>query len=741
MAFPIYRQYDAMDCGPTCLRMIAKHYGKEISAQQLRSLSCIDRSGVSMLGISQAAEAIGFKAIASKVSFEQLNELATLPCVLHWKQNHFVVLPPQNYDQKKNQKILIADPARGLIRVDKKTFLESWQSRDGSGLVLELETTDAFDKDEIQSKQPSKWSSLFFYIGQHRKYFLQILVGIIAGMLLQIAFPFLTQSIVDKGINNANKNFISIILYAQAMMLFARTAIEFIRNRLLLFISARVNISLLTGLWCKLLKLPLSYFDTRHVGDIQQRLQDQKQIESFLTGGSLTLLFAAVNLFAFSLVLLLFSPVIFSIFVICSLAYFGWARMFLQKRRDINYQRFALLSQEQTASLQMIQGMQEIRLNDAGNFFRWDWERIQAKLFKLKMKSLSASQLLQAGALFLNEGKNIFITYYVATLVLDGNLSIGAMLAIQYIVGQLNGPIEQIAAFNEQLQDTKIALERSDEIHQTENEENTGNLINLLPIDKSIHLKNLSFSYTSASSQPVLKNVDLVIPEGKTTAIVGMSGSGKTTLLRLILKIHENYEGNIFIGESNESDERFRNSKGRDLKQLGHSFWRKKCGCVLQDGYIFNTTIAGNIAVGDETYDEERLRYACEVAQILSFVESLPLGFNTKIGQEGIGLSQGQRQRILIARAVYPDPDYVFLDEATNALDANNERAIMKNLNSFLKGKTVIIVAHRLSTVMNADKVVVLRDGCIVEEGHHRVLAEKKGHYFELVKNQLELGN
>ena len=730
MSFPFFQQYDAMDCGPTCLRMLAKYYGKDINILQLRTSAKISREGVSLLGISEAAEQIGFKTLAAKLSFTQLDTDAPLPCILHWGQNHFVVLPPQNFKNKKNEKILIADPSIGLIKIDKKTFLDKWLGNGKEGIVLLLETTPKFDQQENDKTIAASWNTLLFYVRQHKKYFTQVFIGLLAGSLLQLIFPFLTQSIVDTGINTRNLNFIYIVLSAQLMLFLARTAIEFIRSRLLLFISTRINISLLTGFWYKLMKLPLSYFDTKLAGDIQQRLQDQHQIESFLTGSSLSVLFSVINLLVFSIVLISYNTAVFGIFALGSLLYFFWVRLFLKKRRDFNYSRFAIASKENTATMQLIHGMQEIKLNTAEQFYRWDWEHIQAQLFKLNFKSLSLNQYQQAGAFFINEGKNIVITFFVAKLVIDGQLTLGAMLSIQYMIGQLNSPIEQLISFTQNFQDAKIALERLNEIHQVADEEPMNKqFINELPEGRSIRFFNTSFSYAGAGNQAVLKQINLEIPEQKTTAIVGMSGSGKTTLIKLLLKYYDHFEGKIMVGTNT------------DLTSISPSYWRKQCASVMQDAYIFNDSIAKNIAVGEEQPDQKQLIYACKIANILPFIESLPLGLQTKIGVEGNGISQGQKQRILIARAVYKNPQYVFFDEATNALDANNEKVIMENLNAFFKGKTVIVVAHRLSTVKHADNIVVLHQGTIVEAGTHEELVKSKAFYYELVKNQLELGN
>jgi len=759
MKFPFYRQYDAMDCGPTCLRMIAKHYGKTLNLAALRRHSRIGREGVSLLGISEAAEKIGFKTLASRLSFGQLDSDALLPCILHWKQNHFVVLPPQNYSAKRRfSKIWIADPAEGLIRVDRSSFMEAWCGQQMDGIVLQLDPGPEFNDQAEDLTTRNAWSHLLYYLSQHRKYFIQVFIGLLAASLLQLVFPFLTQSIVDVGINSHNLSFIYIILLAQFMLFFARTGIEFVRNRLMLFISTHINISLLTGFWYKILKLPISYFDTKLVGDIQQRIRDQHQIEDFLTGSSFSVLFSMISLIIFSIVLWIYSFPVLGIFLTGSFLYFLWVRIFMNKRRDLNYRRFALSSKENAASLQLIYGLQEIKLNNSEQFFRWDWEHLQARLFRLNFKYLSLSQYQQAGALFLNEGKNILITFFVARLVLNAELSLGQMLAIQYIIGQLNSPVEQLVIFSQNYQDARIALERLQEIQEVPDEECSDDELNFeLPINKGIQINNLSFRYPAADSGSVLSKINLQIPEQKVTAIVGTSGSGKTSLIKLLLKFYEDYEGTIQLGDGyriNGVSSRYDPlSAGQsvpadygigtatiNLKKLSPSFWRSRCGSVMQDGFIFNDSILGNIAVGQSEPDRAQVLQACHIANILSFIESLPRGFHTRIGAEGNGLSQGQRQRILIARAIYKNPDFLFFDEATNALDANNERVIMERLQEFFLGRTVVIVAHRLSTVRNADKIIVLERGAVVEEGSHDELIDGKGHYYELIRNQLELG-
>jgi ATP-binding cassette subfamily B protein len=725
--FPVYRQLDVMDCGPTCLRMVTKYYGKNIPLQALREGAQIGKAGVNLLGLSQAAENIGFRTHAITLTYDALMAKAILPCIVHWEQNHFVVVTPNS----NTKKIEIADPAQGIIHYNKEEFCNKWlhSSKNGTGLALLLEPSPEFYEQADKKATGISWSFLTKYLLQYKKYFFQLIIGLVIASVLQLIFPFLTQSIVDVGINTRNLHYIYLILFAQIFLFAGRISTEFIRSHILLYIGTRINISILSDFWIKLMKLPLSYFDTKRTGDTLQRIGDHSRIQQFLTTGSLSVLFSLFNLLIFSIVLLIYNVQVFVVFLTGSILYFIWIRFFLHYRRKLDIQRFAIASKENTATMQLIQGMQEIRLNNCDKPKRWEWERLQAVLFELNFKGLSISQYQQAGAFFINEGKNLIITFFVAKAVIDGQLTLGAMLAIQYIIGQLSSPVEQLIGFMQQAQDAKLSLERLNEIHSLQNEELVeNNLLHHLPEDKSIRLQNLSFTYSGAGNEPVLKNVNLAITEKKVTAIVGMSGSGKTTMLKLLLKFYENHKGEIKVGESN-------------LKYISHSFWRNQCSSVLQDGFIFNDTIANNIALNGETINQSQLLHACKVANILSFIESLPMGFNTNIGAEGMGISQGQKQRILIARAVYKNPDFIFFDEATNALDANNEKVILENLQEFFSNKTVVVVAHRLSTVKNADKIVVLHEGEIVEEGTHDELSQRRGHYYKLVKNQLELGN
>jgi ATP-binding cassette subfamily B protein len=725
--FPFYSQLDQMDCGPTCIRMIAKFYGRHVSLEKLRILSNTTRAGSTLHGISLASEKIGFKTIGVKIDFNNLKENAPLPFIAFWNEQHFVVV-----HEIKKEKVYIADPAHGLLTYSTQEFLENWigkhaKTNTEEGIALLLEPTvrlKELESDDVEKKKGFQF--LFKYLGAYKKLMLQLGFGLLAVSLLQLIFPFLTQSIVDIGIQNKDLNFLYLVLVGQLFIFLGRSAIEVVRGWILLHLSTRINISLVSDFLIKLMKLPISFFDVKMTGDIMQRIGDHQRIEHLLTNQSLNVLFSLFNFVIFGAVLAIYSIPVFVIFLAGTVLYFFWATFFLKKRKDLDHKRFSQMSSERMKIIELISGMQEIKLHNAERQKRWGWEILQIRLFKLQIKGLKLEQIQSNGASFINELKNILISFYTAKLVIDGQLTLGMMLSVSYIIGQLNSPISQLLGFIYSLQDARISLERLSEIHNKEDEEPEGDdRLNELPENHDLKLEGLTFRYIG-SEQDVLKSVNLLIPANKITAIVGASGSGKTTLMKLLLRFYDLNEGQIKIGDS-------------DLNTFTQFIWRENCGSVLQDGFLFSDTIANNIAVGEDRIDKEKLRRAVHIANIQEFIEGLPLSYNTKIGAEGMGISGGQKQRILIARAVYKNPQFLFFDEATSALDAQNESVIMHNLDEFFKGRTAVVIAHRLSTVKNADQIIVLDKGTIIEKGTHRELLDLRGSYFNLVKNQLEL--
>ncbi|MGY3794179.1 peptidase domain-containing ABC transporter [uncultured Aquimarina sp.] len=730
--FPFYKQAESKDCGPTCIKIIAKHYGKVLNTQKLRSLSETTREGSSLLGLSEAVESIGFRSLGVKLSLNQLLEVP-LPCIVHWNKVHYVVVYKVKSTKKNGMKIYVSDPAHGLITYTQEEFIKAWIGNNADqtteeGVALLVEPTPKFYSDNIDEEDEEfGFKFISKYVFKYKKFIFQLILGLTAGSLLQLITPFLTQSIVDVGIKNEDINFVYLVLIAQLSLFIGRTLIDVLRSWILLHLSTRINISLISDFFIKLMNLPISYFDVKMTGDLLQRINDHKRIEQILTMSSLNVLFSMVNLIVFSIVLIYYSFSIFAVFAVGSAIYFAWILIFFKKRKKLDYKRFSQISEEQSKVIELVNGMQEIKLHNAEKRKRWNWEFVQAKLFKISIENLALEQYQSVGSAFINELKNILITILSAVLVIDGDITLGMMLAITSIVGQLNAPITQLINFLRELQDAQISLERLGEIHNKEDEEKSGDeKIREVPENSGFEIKKLSFRYVG-SDKPVLQNLDLSIPANKITAVVGVSGSGKTTLMKLLLKFYEPDEGQIFIGT-------------HDLNNVSQKAWRDQFGVVMQEGYIFNDTIANNIAVGEDYVDKKKLAHAVDVANIKEFVESLPLSYNTKIGMEGVGLSTGQKQRLFIARAVYKNPKFLFFDEATSALDANNEKVIMEKLDTFFKNKTVMVIAHRLSTVKNADQIVVLDKGEIIEVGNHESLIKEKGSYYNLVKNQLELG-
>jgi len=730
--FPFYKQFDREDCGPTCLRMIAKHYGKSYSPEFLKEKASITREGVSIAGIAEAAEAIGMHTLAVKIPYSTLEEDIPLPCVAYWKQRHFIVI-----HKIKANKVYVADPAHGLLTYSKEDFFRGWlgvknAQKDQEGLILAMEPTPEFyELDSVDEINREGFKFLWPYFRSYSHVWGQLILGLIIASFLQLAFPFLTQATVDIGINYQNTKFIYLILFAQMVLIISQTSVQIIRDWLLLHITSRININMLSDFLIKLMRLPIGFFDSKHTGDILQRAQDQRRIQSFLTSATLNVLFSIINILIFGAILAYYSLKIFIIFLIGSTLYIIWTLIFMKRRATLDFRYFDEASGNQSSLIQLVNGMQEIKLNGSERRRRWEWEQIQVRLFRISIKGLALTQWQTNGSMLINEVKNIIISFIAATAVIDGSLTLGMMLSVQYIIGQLNIPINNFVVFVRTAQDAYISLQRLAEIHNQPDEESSAEeLIRVLPSDRTIRINDLNFRYGEKSSHLVLKNLTMEIPKGKVTAIVGPSGSGKTTLLKLLLRSYEPTSGSIRIGYT-------------QLNQISPKFWRRQCGVVMQDGFIFSDSIARNISESDieGTINKAQLLEATRIANIEDFIEQAPTGYNTRIGASGSNISGGQKQRILIARSVYKNPEYLFFDEATSSLDANNELIIMKNLEQFYKNKTVVIVAHRLSTVKNADQIIVLNGGEIVEVGNHDSLVKARGSYYTLVKNQLELGN
>lgn len=726
--FPFIKQEDSMQCGIACLQMICTYYGQHYSNGFISTFCHATTEGISLLGICKAATFLGFKSQPIKTTLNYLNSI-TAPCILHWNQNHFVILY-----KIKDGKYYISDPGKGKIIYTTEEFKNHWISMnlDGEekGIVLFLEPTSKFGSITDSGKNIKVHSLNFLnkYISPYKKYFIQIAIGLFISCILQLILPFLTQSIVDVGIKHDDISFIWLVLLGELMIVIGRTATDFIRRWLLLHISMRINISLVSDFFIKLLKLPMYFFDTKLMGDLLQRINDHSRVQSFLTNQILGVVFTFLSFLIFGIVLFIYNKLVFGVFLIGSVIYGLWITTFLRKRKVLDYELFEQQAKNHNKTYQLITSIQEIKLQDCEQRRRWEWEDTQADLFSVQMKVLKLQQTQEAGSIFINEVKNIIITVLAATSVINGQMTLGAMLAVQYIIGQLNSPVEQLMAFIYSLQDVKISLERINEIHEGKNEESNDIQSMSFISSKSICLDNIDFKYDPHALKRTLENVSFKIPEGKVTAIVGAAGSGKTTLIKLMLGYYPVMSGTISIA-------------GRNINEYNLKWWRRHCGVVMQDGVIFSESIARNIAIDDGDIDIGRLEKAALIANIHDYIMGLPLKYNTLIGRDGVGLSQGQKQRILIARAVYKNPDFIFLDEATNALDAKNERAIVENLAEFYKGRTVIVVAHRLSTVKNADQIIVIDSGKVVETGDHTTLIEKKGAYYNLVKNQLELGN
>lgn len=754
MSFPHYFQLDAMDCGPTCLRIVAQYYGRIYSLQNIRRRCHATREGVSLLGISDAAESIGFRATGAMVTWQQLRDYVNLPCIAHWNQQHFVVV----YKIKKERglwRVYLSDPAAGLLKYSEDQFKKSWlqnhlagdieelqaQHRDSDvkaalsdneyseGIALILEPTPQLYQENGDENKRMNLEYLIKYLNPFKQYLLQLVLAMFVASVISLIFPFLTQSVVDVGISTGNLSFVVMILISQVVLTLGQMANNLIRSWLMLHMTTRISISLISDFLGKLMRLPIAFFDSKMVGDLIQRIGDYDRIRDFLTGSLLSIVMAVLTFFIYGIIMGGYDLLILSMFILGSVFYMCWILLFMKRRRKLDYMRFQEASANQSNIVQLINGMQDIKLNNCEKLKRWEWERIQAKLFHISVKGLTLEQAQEVGGTFIDQTKNVVISFLAASSVIEGNMTLGMMVAMQYIIGQLNAPLLQFISFVQETQDAKISLERLSEIQEKDDEEPLGeDLIREIPDNADITFKGVVFQYEGPHSEKVLDNINLTIRANKVTAIVGASGSGKTTMLKMMLGFYEPIEGGVYLGANR-------------IAQYSPNCWRQACGCVMQEGYIFSDTIVNNIGISDERPDLRRVRQAVDIANIAKFIDALPLGYNTKIGADGHGLSTGQKQRLLIARAAYRNTKYLFFDEATNALDANNEKTIMDRLQGLFENKTVVVVAHRLSTVKSADNIVVLDHGRIVEQGTHSELTAKRGYYYELVKNQLELGN
>lgn len=734
MSFPSMIQHDFRDCGPTCLRIIVKHYGKEIDLDQLKELSDYNIRGTTLKSLSDAAENIGFRTLGAKLTFKQLWRETNLPCVVHWKGAHFAVVYKVT---RKN--IYVSDPAVGLLKYSIKEFLDGWLMDSSAteiphGVALLLEPSNAFSNFQSKNRKVS-YSGLKFvwtYLKRYKTYFYQLTLGLLIGSGILLFTPFLYQLIIDEGVSKNSFEIVILVLVAQLVFVFSRMSTNIVRDWLLLHMSTRINIALLTDFFIKLMKLPISFFDVKMTGDLLQRIEDHKRIEVFLTNSALSMVFSIFSILIFGIVLYIYDFKILLIFAFGSFLYLFWILYFMKKRRKLDYQLFSEFGNERGHIIEMINGMQELKLFNAEKKRRWEWESLQAKLYKLEVKSLKLEHVQSSGSQLVNEITNVILIAYCAYLVINGEITIGVMLSISFILGQLNAPLQQLVGFFHSTQDAKIALERLGAIHGKEEED-----AHLKPSDyhhdiasfekQDINLKNVWFKY-KGNKEYSLKDISLKIPENKITAVVGESGSGKSTLMRLLLKYYLPSKGKIEVN-------------GININSITSRKWRENCGVVMQEGYIFNDTIAQNIAIGVHEIDIEKLKKSSRIAGIDEFIESIPKKYETIIGNEGKGISVGQKQRILIARAIYNNPSFLLLDEATSSLDAKTEKIITDRIKQFLKSRTALIIAHRLSTIKNADQIIVLKNGKVAEIGTHEELLSQNGEYVKLFQNQFELQN
>lgn len=708
-----------MDCGPACLKIISKYYGKSFSMKYLRDQCQITREGVSMKDLSRVAESIGLRSLPLKVSCEDLVRKIPLPCIIHWNYAHFVVLY-----RVKGRRMYISDPQVGLITYDRDRFTYGWKKNNERGIILVLEPSQRFhDAQNVQS--PGRLNNYFNYLKPHVNFLLQVFFGMLMGVGISLLFPFITQSVVDIGIETQDFDFINILLIATIVLTLSSVFSNFVQSRMMLHVADRINISMVSDFIQKTLRLPVTFYERKMTSDILNRINDHGRIQQFVLHSFLGIIIAGLSFLVYAAILATYQITLFAFFLGGTILYVLWILLFLQKRRTLDYQFFDSNIYNQNEIIQIAENSTEIKINNLEQKKRWDWEKSRFEIYDLNIKLLNLSQIQNIGTAIIDRLKNVFITFFAAKAVINGQMSLGMMLSAQYIIGQMNGPVGRLIGFIQSYQDARISLERVGEVvHEEAEESRVEGFEVAMPNDRTIRLKGLSFRYHSGSPY-ILKDLDLEIPHGKMTAIVGPSGSGKSTLMKILLRLYQNYEGEIEIGNAN--------FKAIDLHR-----WRSSCGAVLQEGKIFNDSILHNIVLDADNIDPDRLKAVIRQANLQAFIDALPQKLYSLIGQGGNGISGGQKQRILIARALYKDPEFLFFDEATNALDTKNEREITRQLRETFDGKTSIVIAHRLSTVRSADQIVVLDRGHIVERGDHAALVHKKGTYFNLISNQIK---
>ena len=719
-----------MDCGPACIAMVASYYGKNFSLTYLRQISQLTKEGVSLLSIDETSKRLGFETACGQFDLDYLLVNFNSPCILHWNNNHFVVLESIKKIKNGEPVFTVYDPSFGKIKLNKVSFEFSWISSENKGFGIFLTPTEVLFNLKEQKKTKISITKFLAYVKPHKRKFLIVILLMLLGNVISLAFPFLTKSLIDKGIGTKNVDYITSILLAQLTLYSAITIFDIFRNRFTLYISSKIGIQIIMDFLSKLFKLPISFFETRMNGDLQQRISDNDRIQEFLTNQGLITIFSLFTLVVYLIVLPFFGISIFLVYLSLTVLSLIWSFFWLKKRRSIDYLLFQLSSKNYESLAEIINGVSEMKLNNFEEFKQTNWKKIQDEFLEVRTKRMKLEQIQHFGYDFINQTKNILVVFIAANLVASGNLTLGSLLSVSFIIGQMNGPIGDVIEFSRSLQEANLSYSRLEEIQSYESEEKDEQLnveSNDLPEETDITFENVSFQYEGINSPMVLKNVSFIIPGGKTTAIVGTSGSGKTTLIKLLLKYYSCSDGTIRINDI-------------DLNRISAKNLRSHSGVVMQDGFIFSETLYRNIVMGSDE-DKERFKQSLKIANLESFVESLPLGENTKLGSAGNGISGGQKQRILIARAAYKKTKFIFLDEATSSLDSENERVIHENINRFFKNKTVVVVAHRLSTVKNADQIVVLDKGEVIEIGNHDSLVKKQGAYFNLVKNQLELGN